>query len=155
MGYHHFSLLTGILFSRKSLGNFHPSDGELQTRSIITQCQGFWGRFFRDKHPSINTQMFFRYVLHLRDVRLSTEEQRFFALLLKMLFSKLPQGGGLEKVAHGVTFVAQNDLARNTQYITICRAECGLLSHSGSICAHFPHPFLWMGKMSTNGRRFY
>ena len=38
----------------------------------------------------------------LRDVQLSTEEQRILALLLKRLFSKLPQGGGLEKVAHGV-----------------------------------------------------
>jgi len=42
------------------------------------------------------------YLLYLRDVQLSTEEQRFGALLLKMLFSKLPQCGGHRKVAHGV-----------------------------------------------------
>ena len=41
---------------------------------------------------------------YLRDVQLSTEEQRFGSLLLKILFSKPPLSPGLQKVAHGVNF---------------------------------------------------
>ena len=39
-------------------------------------------------------------------MQLPTEEQRILAFLLKMLFSKLSQGGGLKKVAHGVKSIA-------------------------------------------------